>query len=161
MFESFGLKPALGRLLTESDDKTPGAHPYAVLSYDYWTRRFGQDPHAVGRSFRMGEKLYEIIGVAEKHFTGTEPGTFVDIFFPAMMNPYVMCSDASVFRVFAQLKPGVLVEPVRAMLQTNARAFEEERSKGFVGMSQQSLENFLNQELLLEPAPTGVSDLQN
>lgn len=161
MFESFRLRPALGRLLTENDEGAPWAHPYAVLSYDYWSRRFGQDPTIVGRSFRMGETLYQIVGVAEKQFTGTEPGTFVDIFVPAMMHPYVTRSDASVFRVFAQLKPGVAVEPLRAMLQVHARAFEEERAKGFVGMPQQSLENFLNQRLLLEPAPTGVSDLQN
>ena len=44
MFDSFGLRPALGRLLTEYDDVTPGAHPVAVLSHDYWTRRFAQDP---------------------------------------------------------------------------------------------------------------------
>ena len=44
MFAAFGLRPALGRLLTEDDDRQPGAHPYAVLSYDYWTRRFGRDP---------------------------------------------------------------------------------------------------------------------
>ena len=42
MFSSFGVRPALGRLFTEMDDLTPGAHPYAVLSYDYWTQRFGQ-----------------------------------------------------------------------------------------------------------------------
>jgi len=41
MFEEFGLHPALGRLLTESDEQAPGAHPYAVVSYDYWTHRFG------------------------------------------------------------------------------------------------------------------------
>lgn len=39
MFDSFGLQPTLGRLLTEADDRTPGAHPYAVLSYDYVNRR--------------------------------------------------------------------------------------------------------------------------
>lgn len=37
MFESSGLRPAVGRLLTERDEQTPGAHPYAVLSYDYWS----------------------------------------------------------------------------------------------------------------------------
>ena len=63
MFDSFGLRPALGRLFTENDDLKPGAHPYAVLSYDYWTRRFGQDPKVIGRTFRMGERLYEIVGV--------------------------------------------------------------------------------------------------
>ncbi len=36
MFSSFGLLPAQGRLLTGNDDLQPGAHPYAVLSYDYW-----------------------------------------------------------------------------------------------------------------------------
>src|SRR5207249_8990471 len=82
MFESFGLRPVLGRLLTETGDRIPGAHPYAVLSYVYWTLRFGQDPKVVGRSFRMGETLYEVIGVVEKPFTGTEPGTMIDVFVP-------------------------------------------------------------------------------
>ncbi len=41
MFGSFGLQPALGRLLTANDDLKPRAHPYAVLSYGYWKRRFG------------------------------------------------------------------------------------------------------------------------
>jgi len=38
MFGSFGLQPSVGRLFTENDDLKPGAYPYAVLSYDYWTR---------------------------------------------------------------------------------------------------------------------------
>ncbi len=53
MFGSFGLRPVLGRLLSENDDLQPGAHPYAVLSHDYWRRRFGQDPRVIGRTFRM------------------------------------------------------------------------------------------------------------
>ena len=46
MFASFGLRPALGRLLVENDDREPGAHPYAVLSADYWMRRFAGDPQS-------------------------------------------------------------------------------------------------------------------
>src|SRR5947207_8224550 len=75
MFSSFGLRPALGRLLTADDDREPGAHPYAVLSYDYWSRRFGQDRRAVGRTFHMGNTTYQIVGVAAPPFTGTETGT--------------------------------------------------------------------------------------
>src|ERR1700744_6264210 len=48
MFASFGLRPALGRLFTEDEDLEPGAHPIAVLSYDYWTRRFARDSHVIG-----------------------------------------------------------------------------------------------------------------
>ena len=72
-------------MLTDNDDKTPGAHPYAVLSYDYWTRRFNRDPGAILCTFHMGRDIYEIIGVVESRFTGVEPGTFVDIFVPTMM----------------------------------------------------------------------------
>src|SRR6266567_5762425 len=75
MFGSFGLRPALGRLLTENDDLTQGTHPYAVLSYDYWTQRFGRDPQIVGRTLRIGKEIYEITGVVDGSFTCTEPGT--------------------------------------------------------------------------------------
>lgn len=35
MFRSFGLRPAMGRLLSEDDDRKPGERPVAVLSWDY------------------------------------------------------------------------------------------------------------------------------
>src|SRR5215471_15711396 len=105
MFGSFGLRPALGRLFSESDDLTPGAHPYAVLSYDYWTRRFGRDPRVIGRTFRIGNESYEIVGVAQAPFIGTEPGTVTDIFIPTMMmkNNAITRSDYSWFRTFIAL----------------------------------------------------------
>jgi len=93
MFDTFGLRPAMGRLLTKDDDLKPGAHPYAVLSYDYWTRRFGRDPKAVGRTFRMGDDLYKIVGVSGESFTGTETGWVTDVFVPmAMKNPRTLAS---------------------------------------------------------------------
>ena len=54
VFGSFGLQPALGRLIGPGDDVQPGGHPVAVLSHDYWTRRFGRDPGVVGRTVRLG-----------------------------------------------------------------------------------------------------------
>lgn len=86
LFGVFGLQPAAGRLLTAGDDDRPGAHPVAVISYDWWTRRFGGDPTAIGRSIRVGATTFEIVGVAPRGFTGTEPGTFVSLFIPATMN---------------------------------------------------------------------------
>src|SRR5438045_9788571 len=52
MFHSFGIRPALGRVFSENDDLTPGAHPYAVLSYEYWKPRFREAPAVLGRAFR-------------------------------------------------------------------------------------------------------------
>jgi predicted permease len=160
MFGIFGLQPALGRLLTENDDLKPGAHPYAVLSHQYWTSRFGQDPKVIGRTFRMGNSLYEIVGVVNPPFAGTEPGTATDIFVPAMMNEAVSRADSSWIRIFAQLKPGISVEPVREQLHANFRSFQQERIKSFVGIPKQKLDNFLNQKIVLQPAAAGVSDLQ-
>lgn len=162
MFSSFGLRPAAGRLLTENDDVTPGAHPVAVLSHDYWTRRFGRDPRVIGRTFRMGDGVYEIVGVTEDGFTGTETGTVTDIFVPMMMkNPRTLASSNNFWlRTLVQLKPGVADEPVRERLRATFRAIQEERAKGFMGMSKQRLAKFLQEKLLLEPAASGRSNLQ-
>jgi len=160
LFGSFGLRPAAGRLLTENDDLHPGAHPYAVLSHSYWSRRFAQDSRIVGRTFHMGGSVYQIVGVVEPPFTGTETGTFTDIFVPTMMHPWVERSDATSTRAIARLKPGVPVGLLRDKLQATALAFEMERAKGFRGMSQQRIANFLNQTLYVEPAPAGVSGMQ-
>jgi predicted permease len=160
MFGTFGLRPAAGRLFTENDDRTPGAHPYAVISYDYWTRRFGRDPRAVGRSFRIGNDLYQIVGVAPRGFTGSEPGTFIDVFVPTMMNPYVTRSDASWFRPFAVVRPGAAMEPLRARLDAIQRAFNEERARAWTSQTRRFKELFLNQKLLLLLAASGVSGMQ-
>jgi predicted permease len=160
MFGSFGLRPALGRLFTESDDLKPGAHPFAVLSYDYWTSRFGRDPKVIGHTFRMDKTPYEIVGVAEPRFTGTEPGTVTDIFIPTMMHPGVTRSDWEWMRTLARVKPGVPHEPLRANLDAISLAFETERAKGFVTFPKQVLESWLTQKVLLQPAAAGVSDMQ-
>ncbi|MGO8736372.1 MAG: ADOP family duplicated permease [Terriglobia bacterium] len=161
LFGSFGLRPSLGRLFTESDDLEPGAHPYAVLSYDYWARRFGQDRKVVGRTVHIGDNLYEIVGVGPKQFTGIEPGKVTDIFIPTMMNAGVNHSDWSWLRTMVRLKPGVAVEPVREKLRTTFRTLQEEQAKAHAGMPSQLIERFFHQRLLLKPATSGVSDLQN
>jgi predicted permease len=161
MFTTLRVRPALGRVFTENDDLKPGGHPYAVLSHEYWSHRFGQDPKVIGRTFRMGNEVYEIVGVAEEPFTGTEPGTIVDIFVPTMMNPAVTRKDSTWHRTLAMVKEGAALEPMRQKLTATSRGFEEERAKGLLGMSKQELDNFLNLIVLLEPAATGVSNLQS
>lgn len=160
MFGLFGLRPAAGRLLTPNDDRTPGAHPVAVLSYDYWTRRFVRDPNVIGRKARIGNDLYEVAGVAPRGFSGAEPGIFVDVFVPAMMHGGVTRANWSWFRTFAILKPGVAAELVRGKLHPVLRGFNEERAKTLTSQSRQSVERFLNQALVLEHAPSGISGPQ-
>jgi predicted permease len=160
MFDSFGLRLAAGRLLNADDDSKPRVHPYAVLSYEYWTRRFGRDPKAVGRTFQMGRDFFQIIGVGPEAFTGTETGTVTDVFLPTMMHPGVTHDDWTWHRTLARVRPGVAIEPLRAKLEATSRAFERERSKGF-HMPREIIEVFLNQKVFLEPAAAGASGLRD
>jgi predicted permease len=162
MFSAFGLRPALGRVFTEADDKTPGAHPLAVLSYDYWQSRFGRDTQVVGRSFRIGGDSYQIIGVAQKPFSGTETGTLVDIFLPSMMvkNNAIARDDYQWFRTFVKLKAGVTPRTVRDRLDLAFRDYLREYVKTFRGVSQEDRKAYLAQKLFLNSAAPGVSKLQ-
>jgi putative ABC transport system permease protein len=162
MFDTFELRPAIGRLLTKDDDVKPGAHPYAVLSYDYWTRRFGRDPKVVGRTFRMGDDLYQIVGVAGESFTGTETGWVTDVFVPmAMKNPRTLASLNNFWlRTLVLLKPNVAPEPIKERLRATFRAIQEERVKGFPSQSKRDRDRMFQERLLFEPAAAGRSNMQ-
>ena len=160
VFTSFGLRPELGRLLTESDDVKPGEHPYAVLSNTYWTQRFGRDPNVIGRTFKMGNGLFTIVGVVQGPFTGTEPGVMTDVFLPTMMYEGAKHSDWAWFRIFAHLNPGADPKVVLNRLQTPYAVFNAERAKSAFGMPKSLRERFFHQTLSLDPAAAGVSTIQ-
>jgi predicted permease len=161
MFGAFGLRPAAGRLLTENDDLKPGAHPVAVISYDYWARRFGREPGAVGRTFHMGDTIFQIVGITGERFTGTETGVMTDIFLPMMMkNPRTLASPTNFWlRTLVELKPGVAAAPVGERLRAIFRTIQEERVKK-VGSGPKPGYYALEEKLLFEPASAGRSNLQ-
>jgi hypothetical protein len=63
-----GADLALGRLF-EADEDLPGRSGTAILSYGTWTRRYGRDPRVVGRTIRLNDQPFEIIGVLSERFT--------------------------------------------------------------------------------------------
>ncbi len=132
-----------------------------MLSYDYWKRRFGRDPKVIGRTLRIGDQLFEIVGVGPETFTGTEPGMVTEIFLPMMMNPMVEREDASWFRTLAILNPGEPVEPLRAKLDAVSTNFELKRLKANSGLPKQFFEMARSMRLSMEPAGPGVSVIQS
>ncbi|HEY3744056.1 MAG TPA: ABC transporter permease [Bryobacteraceae bacterium] len=162
MFSSFGLKPALGRLLTANDDVAASAHPVAVLSYDYWMRRFGGDPGVVGRRFRYGNDSYEIVGVCGEGFTGTEPGTVADVFLPVTTNVKAIDDpNYGWLRIWVRLRPAVAQERIRQQLRAAMSAFRRDKAKTMDGReTPETIKQFVEADLHFERASAGVSDLQ-
>jgi len=68
-FELWGGSAALGRLLTESDDR-PDSPPVVVLSNRLWRTAFASDPTVVGSSVTLNGEPYTVLGVAARGFEG-------------------------------------------------------------------------------------------
>ena len=69
-FSVFGASMVTGRPLSPEDDRTPGAHPVAVISEPFWRRMFASDPAVAGRSVTLNDQAFTILGVAANGFTG-------------------------------------------------------------------------------------------
>jgi putative ABC transport system permease protein len=66
-FEVLGVQPTLGRTIT-SGDTARTAEPVVILSHPFWTRRFGGDPAAVGRTLPLNGRPHTIVGVLPGDF---------------------------------------------------------------------------------------------
>lgn len=86
-FEVLGVRPWAGRLFTQDDDQTPGAHPVAVLSYAYWESRFGRDPDLIGKTIMVNGRQLTVIGVTPPGFYGVNLSGNPDVRVPMMMTP--------------------------------------------------------------------------
>ena len=84
-FEVLGVRPWVGRLFTQEDDRVPGAHPVAILSYGYWQSRFGGDPFIIGKQILLDTKPMTVIGVTPPNFYGTQIASSPKIRVPMMM----------------------------------------------------------------------------
>jgi predicted permease len=78
-FDTLGVPAALGRTLALADEQK-GATAVAVLDYGYWQRVFGGAPTVLGRTIRLNNIPFTIVGVADRGFTRLTPGKSVDLY---------------------------------------------------------------------------------
>ena len=81
LFSTLGVNPAVGRVFGPADDR-PGAPATAVISYNYWQRRWGLDPAAMGSTITVNSKPVIIAGVSASRIPWREPGRDYDLLFP-------------------------------------------------------------------------------
>ena len=70
-FNVFGVKPWIGRLMTDADDQE-NAPPVAVMSYHVWREKYNSDPSVVGAAYQINGHPFSIVGVAAPGFYGAK-----------------------------------------------------------------------------------------
>jgi predicted permease len=159
-FDILKVPPAIGRVFTSEDDRIPWGHLVAVISYDYWTRRFHSDPEIVGKRIHIPPRgTFTIIGVAKKGFFGVESGRFIDIWLPAMM--YSKASFDNLgwnwFWIVGRLAPGVAAAQLQPRLQPLLRDWTQQWIGQFPTMPPAVKNQFLEAQLRVHPGRGGHS----
>ncbi len=120
-----GVRAILGRGLTPADDQKPLAHPVAVISYGSWQRRFAADPGIVGRTIKINDLAYTILGVMPRDFFGTEVLYSPEFWVPMAMEPQIepgndWLNNPSTWNcsLLGRLRPGVTGPQAEAELNT-------------------------------------------
>ena len=80
-FETLGIMPAVGRLFSAADDQA-GAAPVVVLNYKLWQSEFGGSNSVVGKTVRLNNKPYSVVGVTEPGFTALSLANSFDLWVP-------------------------------------------------------------------------------
>jgi predicted permease len=169
-FDVLGVSPVIGRALTPDDDRTPGAHPVAVLSYDYWQRRFAGSPAVLNQVVTINNTPMTIVGVAPKGFAGIAATQSPDLFLPLMMKAQITPTWNDLdnrrsrwLNVVGRLKPGLTIDTAKPqfdVLYQQINEFELKEVPAFAAGSQTFRDRFRAKKIAMHPAGQGLSDLR-
>ena len=165
-FPVLGVNAGLGRVLTEADDQTQGAHPVAVVSHGWWQKRLGSDPSAVGKTITIDDVAYTIVGVAPKEFFGTTVGTAPDLWVPLAMEKQLPPmhwdirndEDSQSLFLIGRLKNGVSAEQANAVVNLLFKQWLESRPTKQT--ADEKLRKIQSASIELSPVSRGLSMLR-
>jgi putative ABC transport system permease protein len=124
-FGTYGVQPAAGRMI-RADDNLPGAPLVAVLDYEFWKTRFGGDAGAVGRSIRLDNRSFQVVGVAQPFAYFDRPGVYYPVEHAPAMSGTRIRANHSNNAVTGRLKRGVTLERARGDMTAIAKDLERE-----------------------------------
>lgn len=176
-FTMLGVKPALGRTLLPQDDASPAGNAVAVISYEYWTRRFDRSPSVIGAPITLNGAPVTIVGVTPPEFFGLQPGEPIDVSIPlrqvahvtpgwtATGSPYdaLKAPFRNWLRLMARVRGGESQQLILANLQAIYGAAMRQAIEGIKGLPVDSgqIDEELGQgRLQLEPGSRGLAALR-
>ncbi|HYA97572.1 MAG TPA: ABC transporter permease, partial [Methylomirabilota bacterium] len=166
-FDVLGVRPLLGRLLSDADDQT-GCSGGVDISYAFWQRRYGGDASVIGQTLTLEGHPFPILGVTPPSFYGVSVGDRFDVAVPVCSEPIVNGEYSRItgssarekwwLAMVARLKPGWTLERATAQLAVIAPAVLHETIPP--QYDSESVKHYLAYRLEALPAANGFSNLR-
>ena len=129
-FDTLGVKVQLGRAFVADEDH-PQTRYEAILSHGLWLRRFGGDRSIIGRTIRLNDKPYKVVGVLPetfRPFAREDRVALPEIFTPLGYDLELRdaCRGCQHLQAIGRMKPGVSVQRARSELNAVMRVIISE-----------------------------------
>ena len=128
-----GVTPMLGRGF-QGQENAAGQGPVALLSYDFWQRRFGGRESVVGEPITLEGQRVTVVGVLPASFDGPAAAGIARGLQPAVWYPLSLVEAGAprsvpAYNVHARLRPGATIAGAQseldAIMQRLAKEFPE------------------------------------
>ena len=165
-FSMLGVKPALGRVFTQTEDQQKDAAPVVVVSFDYWRVHMNSDVSVVNQSISLNGHPFKVVGVAASGFRSGVWGESPAVFVPMAMIDQVIPGQGRRLtdhtdrwmNIIGRLKPGVTTQQAEAMSAPLWHALRADELKALGTASKRFTDSFLtNSRLKVQPAARGFS----
>ena len=125
-FRVLGATARLGRVFSAEEDAAPGTHRVAIIGEALWRRRFSADPAVAGRSLRLGEDTFTVIGVMPAAFAGLSGKS--ELWVPTMCYPAEMLDEpfSHWLDAVARVKPGLTIAQAQSRTGAIGEAIDRE-----------------------------------
>ncbi len=162
-FSVLGANPIIGRALTETDDNAANTQPGAVISHEYWQRRFGADPNVVGQQVTVNKTALTIVGVAQPGFFGFEVGTKPELWWPIKVanDPNLGREHSWWIRVIGRLRPGVTIAQAQADAELIFQQQQNEVAARSTNWTPTQRNNHFQRHISLEAGGSGYTGLRH
>ncbi len=137
LFPMLGARIIHGRGFTPEDNQ-PGRDNVVIVSHAFWLQRYGGDPGLVGRTLRLNDQSYTVVGIAAAGFQYLHAsfpfGEPAEIWTPLAFTTEQVAERRQPYylNVVARLNPDVTIEQARAEMSAIAQRFETQH-RGYRG----------------------------
>ena len=162
-FETHGVAPFLGKLLSDTDDQR-GAAQVAVLNYAAWKTEFNGDPAVLGTTVLIQSKPFRIIGIAQRGFFGERVTDHPPAFWVPLASDTVFSGPNSLLRkptlnwlwLVGRIQPGANIKTLQDSISAESRRWL--MSIPEIATSSEKVK-IPKQHVILAPVQNGIQDM--